>query len=309
MRGMGEAATMVRRLPRGNAMELHPLGPGFAVEVRGIGLIDVASSDAAYREARAAFEAHSVLVFREQNVGDEVQVAFSRAFGPLEITKIGSSGTGTLFVRISNLGADGKFLAPDAREMLNTRANRLWHTDSSFKRTPALASVLSARVAPEAGGETEFASTRLAWQRLSPARRRRLRDAVVTHSYENSRNQVRLDILPPEERALLPPVRWRMTWRNPANGKRALYIASHACAIDGMGDNEAKALLAELIEDATRPGLTYLHRWRRGDVVMWDNRATMHRGRPFPEDKVRSLARTTISAVEADGLDELRPAA
>ena len=287
-------------------MELVPLGPGFGVEVRGLGLMDVASSDAAYRAARAAFEAHSVLLFRGQPISDEAQLGYSRAFGPLEITKIGSSGTGTLFVRLSNLGRDGKFLTPDAREWLNTRANRLWHTDSSFKRTPALASVLAAREVPEAGGETEFASTRLAWQRLAPARQRRLRHAIVTHSYENSRNQIKPGMLPPEERALLPPVRWHMTWRNPANGKRALYIASHAYAIQGMGDNEAKALLAELIEEATRPGLTYLHRWRPGDVVMWDNRATMHRGRPWPADKVRSLARTTISATEADGLAEVR---
>jgi len=290
-------------------MELHPLGPGFAVEVRGIGLIDVASSDAAYKEVRAAFEAHSVLVFREQDIGDDVQAAFSRAFGPLEITKMGSLGTGTLFVRLTNLGPDGALVPPTHRQALNARANQLWHTDSSFKKTPALASVLSARSLPASGGETEFASTRLAWQRLPPALKRKLKDAVVTHSYATSRNKIDPDMLPAEERAALPPVRWRMSWRNPANGLRALYVASHAGAVDGMGDNEAKALLAKLIEDATRPGLTYLHRWREGDVAMWDNRATMHRGRPWPAQEVRSMVRTTISATDADGLAELRPAA
>ena len=291
-------------------MELVPLGPGFAAEVRGTSLLDVASSDAAYRAVRAAFEVHSVLLFRDQAIADDVQLGYSRAFGPLEITKMGSLGTGTLFVRLTNLAPDGALVPPTHRQALNARANQLWHTDSSFKRTPALASVLSARKLPASGGETEFASTRLAWQRLTPALKRRLKDAIVTHSYANSRNQIDPDMLPAEERASLPPVRWRLSWRNPANGLRALYIASHAYAIDGMGDNEAKALLAKLIEDATRPGLTYLHRWREGDVVMWDNRATMHRGRPWPAaEQARSMVRTTISATDADGLAEVRPAA
>ena len=290
-------------------MELVPLGPGFAAEVRGTSLLDVASSDAAYRAVRAAFEAHSVLLFRDQAIGDDVQLGYSRAFGPLEITKMGTVGTGTLFVRINNLGPDGALVPPTHRQALNARANQLWHTDSSFKRTPALASVLSARRLPGSGGETEFASTRLAWQRLPAAMKRRLKDAIVTHSYANSRNQIDPDMLPAEERASLPPVRWRLSWRNPVNGLRALYVASHAYAIDGMGDNEAKALLAKLIEDATRPGSTYLHRWCQGDVVMWDNRATMHRGRPWPTEEVRSMVRTTISATDADGLAEVRVAA
>ncbi len=290
-------------------MELLPLGPGFAAEVRGLGLIDVASSDAAYRAVRAAFEAHSVLVFRDQSVSDDLQVAFSRAFGPLEITKVGSVGAGTFYARLNTIGADGKPVPPTHRQALNSRANQLWHTDSSFKRTPALASVLSARVIPESGGETQFTSTRLAWSRLPPALQERLRGAVATHSYAHSRGQIDPNMLAAEEHAALPPVRWRMSWPNPANGARALYVASHAYAIDGMSDNEAKALLAKLIEDATRPEFTYLHRWRQGDVVMWDNRATMHRGRPWPADQLRSMVRTTISATDADGVAELRPAA
>jgi alpha-ketoglutarate-dependent 2,4-dichlorophenoxyacetate dioxygenase len=108
---------------------------------------------------------------------------------------------------------------------------------------------------------------------------------------------------------VLPPVKWRMTWRNPTNDRRALYIASHAYAIDGMGDNEAKALLAELIAEATRPAVTYLHRWRAGDVMMWDNRAMMHRGRPWPLSEPRIMVRTTISARDRDGVAELCPAA
>jgi alpha-ketoglutarate-dependent 2,4-dichlorophenoxyacetate dioxygenase len=169
--------------------------------------------------------------------------------------------------------------------------------------------VLSARILSETGGETEFTSTRRAWKRLPPKQQSELRDLIVTHSYANSRDRIDPNLMGPEERAAMPPVRWRMTWRNPANEERALYVASHAGAIDGMGDNEAKAMLAELIDGATRREFTYLHRWRAGDVVMWDNRATMHRGRPWPIEQKRLMVRTTISATDADGLAELRPAA
>ena len=288
-------------------MDVVPLGPGFAAEIRGLGLVDVASSAAAYGAVRAAFEAHSVLLFRDQAVSDDVQAAYSRAFGPLEIVKIGSVGHGTFYSRLNNLNADGTVAPASHRQVLRARANQLWHTDSSFKQIPALASVLSARTLPSDGGETEFTSTRLAWERLPAARQASLRDRIVTHSYANSRDLIDPELMTPAERAALPPVKWRMTWRNPANERRALYIASHAYAVDGMGDNEAKALLAELIAAATRRDFTYLHRWRAGDVVMWDNRATMHRGRPWPLNEPRVMVRTTISATPADGLE--RPAA
>jgi len=290
-------------------MEVVPLADGFGAEIRGIGILDVATQDSAYRQVRAAFEAHSLLLFRGQDVADDVQAAFSRAFGPLEIVKVGSIGHGTFYSRLNNLDGDGKVAPPEHRQVLRARANQLWHTDSSFKKTPALASVLSARHVPSDGGETEFTSTRLAWERLAPQRQAALRDRIVTHSYANSRDQIHPELMTPEERRALPPVQWRLTWRNPANDRRALYIASHAYAIDGMGDNEAKALLAELIAEATRPAVTYLHRWRAGDVMMWDNRAMMHRGRPWPLSEPRIMVRTTISARDRDGVAELRPAA
>ena len=290
-------------------MELIPLGPDFGVEVRGIGLIDVASSDSVYRATRAALEEHSVLLFRNQDVTDDVQAAFSRAFGPLERVKIGSVGADTFYSRLHNIAADGTLVPETHQQALTARANQLWHTDSSFKATPALASVLSARIVPDHGGETEFTSTRQAWSRLPRAMQLRLRDAIVTHAYANSRDQIDSDLMTSAERALFPPVRWRMTWRNPVNNRTALYIASHAYGIEGVGESEARALLAELIADATRPEFTYRHRWRPGDVVMWDNRATMHRGRPWAHDQARSMVRTTISAVDADGLADLRPGA
>jgi alpha-ketoglutarate-dependent 2,4-dichlorophenoxyacetate dioxygenase len=290
-------------------MEIKQLGPGFFAEVSGVGLADVAVSDEAYAAVRAAFEEHSVLLFRGQPISDELQIAYSQRFGPLEIAKAASLGEGTPFSILTNIDrATGRLVPPDHKEALRARANQLWHTDSSFKIQPALASVLSARTIPPTGGETEFASMRRAWERLPTALRARLADACAWHDYAHSRGKIAPHLASERERATLPPVRWRMHWRNPVNGRDALYVASHTYAIDGMPNDEAQALIDELIDAATAPGRTWLHRWQAGDVVMWDNRATLHRGRPWPDDKPRHMVRTTISATDADGLAELRPA-
>jgi alpha-ketoglutarate-dependent 2,4-dichlorophenoxyacetate dioxygenase len=288
-------------------MDIVPLGPGFAAELRGVTLAEVAADDAAYNATRAAFEEHSVLVFRGQDVTDEAQLAFSRRFGPLEVTKVGSQGAGTNLVILTTIDDHGKVVPADHRLALRNKANQLWHTDSTFKRVPALASVLSARVIPGHGGETEYVSTRLAWERLDPALRRRLETSFAWHDYAHSRGKIAPDLASAEERAALPPQCWRLAWRNPANDRTSLYIASHAYAIDGMERAAAQRLLAELIDAATAPGASYVHRWRNGDVVMWDNRATLHRGRPWPANEARHMVRTTISATAADGLETIRP--
>src|SRR4030081_3419749 len=186
-------------------MDVVPLGPGFAAELRAVTLADVASDDTAYAAVRAAFEEHSVLVFRDQEVTDELQLAFSHRFGPPEVTKIGSQGTGSHFVILSTIGADGTVVPPDHRLSLRNKANQLWHTDSSFKSVPALASVLSARIIPARGGETEYVSTRLAFARLDAALRSKLQNSFAWHDYAHSRGQIAPDLASPEERAALPP--------------------------------------------------------------------------------------------------------
>ena len=290
-------------------MDIIPLGPGFAAELRGVTLADVAADDAAYAAVRAAFEEYSVLVLRGKKVTDEAQLAFSRRFGPLEVTKVGSRGEGGNLVILSTIDDNGNVVPADHRFALAQKANQLWHTDSTFKRVPALASVLSARIIPERGGETEYASTRLALARLDAAMRERLANAFAWHDYAHSRGKIAPDLAGPREREALPPVCWRMVWTNPVNGRGALYIASHAYAIEGMEQAPAQKLLAELMDAATAPGLSYTHRWQNGDVVMWDNRATMHRGRPWPADEARLMVRSTIQAGEADGLASVRPPA
>ena len=287
-------------------MDIVPLGPGFAAELRGVTLSDIAAEDAAYAAARAAFEEHSVLVFRDQDVTDEIQLAFSRRFGPPEVTKVGSQGTGSHFVILSTIDANGNVVTPDHRLALRSKANQLWHTDSSFKSVPALTSILSARIIPAHGGETEYVSTRLAFERLDAASRGKLENSFAWHDYAHSRRQISPDLASAEERAALPPQCWRMVWKNPVNGRGAIYLASHAYAVEGMEGAAGKQLIDEMMAFATAPGASYLHQWRKGDVVMWDNRATMHRGRPWPSHEARLMIRTTISATEADGLASMR---
>jgi alpha-ketoglutarate-dependent 2,4-dichlorophenoxyacetate dioxygenase len=288
-------------------MEIVPLRPGFGAELRGVMLADVAAHDAVYAAVRAAFEEYSVLVFRNQDVTNESQLAFSRRFGPPELTKVGSLGTGTRFVILTTIGPDGKVVPADHRYAMRNKANQLWHTDSSFKSLPALTSILSARIIPENGGATEFASTRLAYERLDPAMRSKLENSFAWHHYAHSRGKIAPDLASKEELAALPPQCWRMVWKNPVNGRSALYLASHAYAIDGMDPVAGEKLIDELTAAATAPGTTYMHPWRAGDVVMWDNRATMHRGRPWPAHEARYMVRTTISVTAADGLESMRP--
>ena len=289
-------------------MQVEVLGPGFFAEVRGVGLAEVAHSDAAYAAVRSAFEEHSVLLFRDQQITDELQAAYSRRFGVLETAKAASLGEGTPYSILTNIDrATGSLVPPGHKEDLRARANQLWHTDSCFKIPPALASVLSARVIPSSGGETEFASTRLAWESLPESLRARLAHAYAWHDYAHSRGKIASHLASEREKTALPPVSWRLRWRNSANGRDALYLASHTFAIDGMEPSAAQALIADLIAFATARGRTHEHRWRAGDVVMWDNRAILHRGRPWPVEEPRHMVRTTITASEADGLAEMWP--
>jgi alpha-ketoglutarate-dependent 2,4-dichlorophenoxyacetate dioxygenase len=287
-------------------MDIVPLGPGFVAELRGVTLADVVASGDAYGRVRAAFEEYSVLVFRGQDVTDESQLAYSRRFGPLEVTKVGSEGVGTNLVILKTLDDNGNVVPEDHRLALRNKANQLWHTDSPFKSLPALASVLSSRIIPGRGGETEFVSTRLAFERLDPALQNKLENSFAWHDYAYSRGKIAPELASPVERAALPPQCWRLVWKNPVNGRGALYIASHTYAVESLADAAGKKLLGELMAAATAPGRSYVHTWHKGDVVMWDNRATMHRGRPWPANEPRYMVRTTISATAADGLETMR---
>ena len=289
-------------------MDIVPLGPGFAAEVRGVTLADIAADDAAYTSARAAFEQHSVLVFRGQQVTDEGQLAFSRRFGPPEVTKVGSLGTGTHFVILTTIGEDGKVVPPDHRLALRNKANQLWHTDSSFKRVPARASLLYARSIPPVGGHTEFADERAAYDSLPDEMKRRLASLVAEHSIFNSRARLGFSNFNDEERREMPPVPQVIVRTIPESGRKSLYLASHAGRILGMPDAEGRALIDQLVAHATQRQFVYTHRWRVHDLVMWDNRCTMHRGTEFDDLRwKRDVQRATVCDVanscEQEGIE------
>ncbi|HET9923193.1 MAG TPA: TauD/TfdA family dioxygenase [Methylomirabilota bacterium] len=282
---------------------LHPL---LGAEVVGIDVNSV--DDATFKAIVDAFNEYSVLLFRGQSLTDEEQIAFSRRFGPLEITirTIASQDrTPELISNLSNVDADDRLIpAGDKRNIFNA-GNQMWHSDSSFKKVPAMASLLSAREIPAEGGETQFASMRIGYARLPEDMQRFLEGKVAVHSFVYSRGLVDDGLTPPDHAAQVPPVRQALVRINPANGRKAFYVGSHACEIVGMPTPEARALLRELREAATRPELVYTHRWRVGDLVMWDNRCTLHRGRPWDESKYRRVMhRTTVAGEGPTAPDE-----
>lgn len=275
-------------------MQLRPLHPLIGAEVFGLDLRRPLG-DAAFSGLREAFEAFSLLVLRGQDISDDEQVSFSLRFGPLEPTKVGSLGHGSNIVILTNIGPDGEVMPETHREMLNTRANQLWHSDSSFKRIPALASILSGREVPPEGGETEFVSMRAVYRALPETMRARIDPLVAIHDYGHSRGKIDTDLATPEERAALPPVRQAVVRKHPVTGDKALYLGSHACAIEGLPAREGGALIDELLEFATQPRFVCTHCWQRHDLLVWDNRAALHRGRPFPVRDRRYLVRTTVA--------------
>lgn len=273
--------------------KLHPL---FVAEVLGVDLtrpMDAPTIDA----IRAAFEEHSVLVFRDQDVTDAQQLAFSEHFGPLERMLLGSQGAGTPFAFLTNVDPEtDAILPPDDKRMIRNSGNMMWHSDSSFKKVPALASILSGREVPDEGGETEFASLRGAYDALPEAMKQRIEGLVVEHSFAYSRGQVDPTMLNREQKDEVPPVLQSLVRQNPVNGRKAVYVGSHASHIIGMPVEEGRALLRQLLEHATQDRFVYTHKWRPKDIVMWDNRAVLHRGRPWDYTKYRRVMhRTTVA--------------
>ena len=287
-------------------MHTTPLHPCFGVEVHDVDLRQVTSANG-YPEIRQAFETHSLLLFRDQSLDDEAHLAFGALFGPIEDRSMGKNGPKPHMDNVTNRLADNTIAAEEDNHTLNLKANQLWHTDSTFLPVPALANILAARVVSSRGGETEFVSTRAAWTEMPEDLKARARNAVLRHRFSHSRTKISPELAKLEKFAKWPDQAWRAIWRNPVNGEDALYIASHAFAVDGLPEAEGQTLIEELIALATRAGSVYAHTWRVGDVLMWDERATMHRGRPWPYEEERTLASICITARDVDGLDLVRP--
>jgi alpha-ketoglutarate-dependent 2,4-dichlorophenoxyacetate dioxygenase len=281
-------------------MKTRQIGPCFAAEVEGLDLTrPLSPEDVA--AVHAGMNEHAVLVFHDQYLNDDQQLAFSRSLGELE-QSIGTSLRApeeyrlpTTFADVSNLDQNNKTFARDDRRRLFAIGNRLWHSDSSFKVIPAKYSLLHARSIPSKGGNTEFADMRAAYDALDAETRAEIEDLVCEHSQIFSRQQLGFTDFTDEERARFKPVRQRLVRTHPATGRKSLYLSSHAGSILGWPVPEARAFLRDLVEHATQRQFVYAHKWRVGDLVMWDNRRTMHRGRPFPPDEPRDVRRTTLA--------------
>jgi alpha-ketoglutarate-dependent 2,4-dichlorophenoxyacetate dioxygenase len=283
------------------SVRVTPLTTAFAAEIGGVDLA-TPLDEADWRAIRDALDEHSVLVFRGQTLDDDSQVAFSRRFGNLEVTRSLNPAAGTPFARQSNLDIKtGEFIPLDDRRMVYQQANMLWHSDSSFKPVPSLCSLLSARLVPPEGGATEFASARAAYPSLPEALKARAARAVVVHDYSWSRDQVRPGFFTTEERAVYPPVQHRLVRANPVNGRRALFLGAHASHVVGLPIDEGRALLKEILAHVTQPQFCHRHEWREGDLVIWDNRCVLHRATPYDSARYkRLLQRTTISGDPAE---------
>jgi alpha-ketoglutarate-dependent 2,4-dichlorophenoxyacetate dioxygenase len=282
------------------AVSIRPLHPDFAAEVSGLDLTrPLAEAEAAL--LRAEIDRRGVLVFRDQPLTDEQQLAFTRHFGEIEnsagghIAKPEEGRLDPRMIDVSNLDRDGSPLARDDRRRLFNLGNRLWHSDSSYRAVPAKYSLLSARVVARRGGDTEFADMRAAYDALDAATKAEIEDLVCEHSLIHSRGALGFTELSPEERAMFRPVRQRLVRTHPETGRKSLFLSSHAGTILGWPVPEARAFLRDLTEHATAPAFVYVHRWRPFDLVMWDNRQTMHRVRRFDESEPRDMRRTTVA--------------
>jgi len=282
-------------------LSIHAVTPDFVAEVGDVALNKVSPEDLA--AIREAFTRYAVLVFPDQEFDDESQLAFARHFGPLETTVFMARKGHNLRLHqnmadVGNLDAENRILETNNRQRLYNLGNRLWHTDSSFKRLPAYCSMLHARSIPPIGGHTEFADMRAAYDALPEATKQRIAGLVAEHSIMTSRGKLGFTDFDENERQAFAPVPQVLVRRLPDSGRMSLYIASHAGAIRGMADDEARQLIDELTAHATQRQFVHAHRWREKDLVIWDNRCTMHRGMAFDDQRYkRDMRRATVSDV------------
>lgn len=281
------------------AVEIRQVGDKFAGEVTGIDLTKPLSTESV-NAIHDGMDEYAVLFFRGQPLTADEQLAFSKQLGEIEHA-IGTSlrddkdaRLPTTFADVSNLDRDERPFDINDRRRLFAIGNRLWHSDSSFKVIPAKYSILHAISIPSRGGNTEFAHMPSAYDALDEEIKGEIDDLICEHSQIFSRQQVGFTELTKEEIERFEPVRQRLIRRHPKTGRKSLYLSSHAGRIDGLSVPDAKLLLLDLVNHATQKKFVYIHKWQMGDLVMWDNRQTMHRVRPFPVNEPRDMRRTTI---------------
>jgi len=267
-------------------MNIEPLHPEFGARIGGVDLSQPLDQSS-FEQIDMAINQYSFLLFAEQEMNDAAQLEFTRLFGQLEEEHVSyySHGEITYIGRVGNINPDGSKVS--ARQVKASTGNEMWHTDSSFREIPAMYSLLAAHEVPDEAGETEFASARAAYQRLDAATREQIEGRVGIHDYIYSRTKVGEDAVNQGQRTYMHPVRQRLVRQNPVTGERNYFVASHVRTIEGMPEDEARALLERLMAEATRPESVYRHRWQVGDFVIWDNRCMLHRGCGYDADKYR----------------------
>ena len=281
-------------------IEIRQITPVFAGEVSGADLTRPLSPTGV-AAIEAGMDRHAVLVFHDQHLTDDAQRAFTRNFGTLEqapgghVTPVHDRRLPTDMQDASNLDQYHNVLARDDRRRMFNLGNRLWHSDSSFRAIPAKYSLLSGRIVVNQGGHTEFADMRAAYDALDAATKSEIEDLICEHSLMFSRGLLGFGALSDTERAMFRPVRQRLVRIHPVTGRKSLFLSAHSGTIVGWPVPEARAFLRDLTEHATQPQFVYSHPWRQHDLVMWDNRQTMHRVTRFDETQVRDMRRTTVA--------------
>jgi alpha-ketoglutarate-dependent 2,4-dichlorophenoxyacetate dioxygenase len=287
-------------------MHTTPLHKRFGVEVHDVDLNQITARHD-YAKVREMFDHQSLLLFRNQDLSEQRQLLLGEHFGPIEDRSQGANEGQPVMSAVSNLNSQGAIIAESDDALLNLKSNFLWHTDSTFLPVPSLANIIAARVLPASGGQTELVSTRAAWSDMPEELRAKARNVILWHRYTHSRSKISKHLAQAEMFTKWPDQAWRSIWRNPATQQDALYIASHAFTVNGLPEDEGQALIDELTDWCTQSHYIYSHCWRRGDVMIWDERATLHRGRPWPFDEERTLSSICVSARECDGLDTILP--
>jgi alpha-ketoglutarate-dependent 2,4-dichlorophenoxyacetate dioxygenase len=287
-------------------ISIKRLTPVFAGEVTGVDCKKPLSPDEVVA-IHAGMNEYAILVFRDQKLTDEEQLQFTLHFGEIEKSRGGTPGhihfrtddearkLGASIVDFSNMAPSGQTLSRDSRAYMFKLADQMWHSDSSFKAIPASYSLLSGRSVVSWGGNTEFADMRAAYDALDHRLKREIEDLVCLHSNLYSRGKLGVSDFSEEELHVFKPVRQRLVRRHPVTGRKSLFLSSHAGAIEGMSIPEARMLLLDLTEFATKDRFVYVHQWRINDFVMWDNRATMHRGRRFDPNEARDIRQTRLA--------------
>jgi alpha-ketoglutarate-dependent 2,4-dichlorophenoxyacetate dioxygenase len=281
-------------------LNLKPLHP-FAAEASGIDLREPLSP-AQVKAIEDAMDQHAVLVWRNQPLTQDQQIAFAKALGPLDLGLRKLKGGAHRFkyaelADISNVKVDGEVADREHAKIVGNVANQLWHSDSSFQKPRAKYSMLSSVINPSFGGETEFADLRMAYDALPDWRKKQVEGLHALHYALHSRFLLGDTNYTEEQRNSIPPASWPIVQTDPRSGRKILFVGVHACQVEGMTVSEGRMLLLDLLEHATQREFVYQHHWQVGDLVMWDNTATVHRGRWFDFAERRELRRATTEEV------------